>query len=321
MRPKEKTVNLSFIDSKDITFRITTEIGIDDLTDSIHNVGLLNPPFLIENRDNYTIVSGFRRIESCRRLGWPHIEARILDSNTKRLECVKLAITDNAFQRPLNLIEKSRSINMLSGFFKDDGSLAKALSTLGLPENTSMINKIKKLCHLSQPIQDGILSNTISLSMAMELGSLSQRIGEDFAKLFGLLKLSLNKQREIVTLINEIAHRENISIQKVLQSLQKVLNDENLDRNQKIHKIRVYLKQRRFPAIANAEKAFERHVNELKLGKGSKLIPPKNFEGTNYSLSLYFNSLNELKEHKTTLDKIVKNPGLSAILAGRNLVS
>ncbi|MEE8551915.1 MAG: hypothetical protein V3S72_01315, partial [Desulfobacterales bacterium] len=226
-------------------------------------------------------------------------------------------ITDNAFQRPLNLIEKSRSINMLSGFFKDDSSLAKELSTVGLPENLSIINKIKNLCHLSQPIQDGILSNTISLSMALELVRLAQSAGEDFVKLFGLLKLSLNKQREIITLINEIAHRDNISIQKVLQSLQKILNDENLDRNQKTRKIRIYLKQRRFPAITSAEQAFEKHVNKLKLGKGSKLIPPKNFEGTNYALSLYFNSLNELKEHKATLDKIVQDPGLAAILADR----
>jgi ParB family chromosome partitioning protein len=153
--------------------------------------------------------------------------------------------------------------------------------------------------------------------MAMELGGLTQGVGEDFVKLFGLLKLSLNKQREIITLIKEIAHRDTISIQKVLQSLQKTLNDENLDRNQKTKQIRVYLKQRRFPAITRAERAFEKHVNELNLGKGSKLIPPKNFEGTNYSLSLYFNSLKELKEHKVTLDKIVQNPGIAAILAER----
>jgi len=320
MRLKEKTVKLSFIDSGDETFRITTEVDIDDLTDSINNVGLLNPPFLIENRDHYTIVCGFRRIESCRRLGRSHIEARILDSDTKRLECVKLAITDNAFQRPLNLIEKSRSINMISGFFKDNSSLAKEISAVGLPENQSLINKIKNLCHLSQPIQDGILSDTISLSMALELGRLTQGAGEDFVKLFGLLKLSLNKQREIITLIKEIAHRDNISIQKVLQSLQKILNDEDLDRNQKTRKIRIYLKQRRFPAITSAEKAFEKHVNELKLGRGSKLIPPKNFEGATYTLSIYFNSLNELKEHKATLDKIIQNPGLAAILAGHRSV-
>jgi ParB family chromosome partitioning protein len=317
MRPKEKTVKLSFVDSRDLTYCITTESDIDDLTESINNVGLMNPPFLIENRDIFTIVCGFRRVESCRRLGWSHIRARILDSDTKRLECAKLAITDNAFQRPLNLIEKSRSINILSGLFKDASSLAKELSTVGLPENQSIINKIKNLSHLSNPIQNGILSNTISLSMAMELGRLTQGVGEDFVKLFGLLKLSLNKQREMITLINEIAHRDNISIQKVLQSLQKTLNDENLDRKQKTNKIRVYLKQHRFPAITRAERAFEKHVNELKLGKGSKLIPPKNFEGGNYSLSLYFNSLDELKEHKATLDKIVHNSGIAAILAGR----
>ena len=316
MRFKQKIIKLPLIDSKDESFRITTQKNIDHLMDSIDDMGLLNLPLLIEKSSGYKIVCGFRRIEACRQLEWSDIEARILDSDTKRLECIKYAITDNSLQRPLNLIEQSRSINMLCDFFKDFSRLDKELSDMGLPDNQSIIKKINELCHLPGSVQNGILSNTISLTMALELGRLQQEAGEGFTKLFETLKLSLNKQREILTLVKEISLREDISILKVIENniLQKILTNEDLDRNQKIRKIRTYLKQRRFPVITAAEKEFEKHLKKLKLGNGIKLIPPDNFEGSTYFLKFSFRNLIELKDRKTSFDALIKNPSLRKIL-------
>lgn len=316
MRCKEKRIKLSRIDSDDDTFRITTDANTDDLMVSIHHVGLLNLPLLVENNSDYTIVSGFRRIEACQRLGWSHINARILDSDTHRFECVRYAISDNAFQRPLNLIEQSRSIHMLSGFFKDQSRLAQEMSVFGLPANQSVITKIIRVCHLSSPIQSGILSNTISLSTALELDKLKQDAGDGLAILFNCLKLGLNRQREIITLVKEIALRDGMSIQDVLEAkgVQDILGNEDLNGNQKARKLRIYLRQRRFPSIAVAEKEFEKHVKKLKLGSGTKLIPPDNFEGADYTLKISFKNLAELKNRKTTFDTVIRHPSLEKIL-------
>ncbi|MBU4184595.1 MAG: hypothetical protein KKC23_00020, partial [Proteobacteria bacterium] len=46
---------MSLIDPEDQTYRITTETGIDDILDSIKNVGLINPPILIKKKSKYTI--------------------------------------------------------------------------------------------------------------------------------------------------------------------------------------------------------------------------------------------------------------------------
>jgi len=103
---KEKIVKLSEVDAGDHSFRITTQETVDDLMDSIGHVGLLNLPLLLEKKTRYIVLCGFRRIEACRRLNRLDVKARILDSDTKKLECARYAVTDNAFQRPLNLIEK-----------------------------------------------------------------------------------------------------------------------------------------------------------------------------------------------------------------------
>jgi ParB family chromosome partitioning protein len=320
MRFKQKIIKLSLIDFNDDSFRITTRKNIDDLMASIDHVGMLTPPLLIEKKTGYKIVCGFRRIEACRRLGWDDLEARILGSDAKRLECIKCAITDNSLQRPLNLIEQSRSIHLLYGFIKDVKVLGKSLSITGLPTNPSIIKKIKKLYHLPKFVQSGILSNTISLAMALELGRLQLEAGECLAKLFQTLTLSLNKQREILRLVKEISLREDISMLKVVENdnLQKILRNKNLDRNQKIREIRVYLKQWRFPVITAAEKEFEKHVKKLKLGSQVKLIPPDNFEGTTYTLKLFFKNLIEFQERKANVDALIKNPSLNKILDRRS---
>ncbi|MBL7195346.1 MAG: ParB N-terminal domain-containing protein [Desulfobacterales bacterium] len=316
MRFNIKTVPLSCIDSEDNTYRVTTKTKLDDLINSINKVGLINPPLLIAKGSAFTIICGFCRIEACRYLGWAALEVKILGSDTSRLQCAKIAIADNTMQRQLNLIEKSKALSMLSSFYKDSISLSKAASELGLPDNPALIKKIKNICRLPLSVQDCILSNTIPLSIAVELGMLEQDAAILLVNLFHEFKLSLNKQKEIIILIKEIAFRENISIMEALRKCDfpDILNREDLDRTQKTQKIRAYLKQRRFPEITRAKREFENNVKELKLGKGIKLIPPADFEGSNYMLNLRFNSIKELQERAVKLNNIVKDPILEKIL-------
>ncbi len=316
--PKMNLIKISSIKSDDTTYRITTDTSIDNLTRSIKETGLLHPPILIQKEslnNEFIIISGFRRIESCQYLGWSEIEARILPHDTEKIEQVKIAISDNSFQRPLNLIEVSRSLNLLSEFFKDNKELAEAAAKLGLPGHPGVIRKMEKLSNMPIPVQNTILSDTISLAMACEMDTFENDTAITLVKLFDDLKLSLNKQREIITLVKEIAIREDISMQDVLggDALQQILNNSEPDRNQKSQKIRFYLKERRFPAITKNEKSFDALVKSLNLGNNVKLIPPRDFEGTEYNLNLSFSSLTELKSHKSLFDRLIQNSVIEKI--------
>ncbi len=315
---KPSRVDLSRIDAEDDAFRISTGKNLDDLTGSIKCLGLLNLPVLLEKETGYAIISGFRRVEACRRLNWPELSARVLPSDTDSFKCVTYAVADNAFQRPLNIIEKSKCFNMLSGFFKDVDSMAEALPLLGLCEHPAMIKKIKTVYHMPASLQNSILSNSIALATASAIAELSKADAREFIELFNALSLSLNKQREILTMVKEIAIREDKSITQVLDTphLKDILRNQDLDKNQKARNIRRYLKQRRFPAITTAEQSFRQHLKKLNLGKGMELIPPVNFEGSTYTLKLTFNHLNELKNLKNTLETFTENPHLKKIVGG-----
>ncbi|MEE8398589.1 MAG: ParB/RepB/Spo0J family partition protein [Desulfobacterales bacterium] len=313
---RTKIISLATIVSTDHRYRITTNEEIDSLLVSIPVVGLMHPPVLREKEGVYIIVAGFRRVAACRRLGWAEMAARIVDRDTTDLACAQVAIADNTLQRPLNLIEQSRSINLLTGFFEDTKDLAETASKLGLPSNSSLIGKIQRLCHLPSAIQQHMLSGSIALSIALELDRLEPAIGIVFATLFTTLKLGLNKQREIMTLVKEISRREDIPIDQLLTSaeLRDILEDEGLEIAQKTGRIRAYLKQRRFPRIADAKETFEKNVKELKLGEGTQLIPPRDFEGRTYTLKMQFEDLEALRAHSDGLDTLIQHPKLGTIL-------
>ncbi len=312
-----QTVPLSQIDTQIETFRITTREDVAELQESIQREGLINPPLLIEKSGSYTIVCGFRRIAACRKLGWHAISAGILEPGNGDLDCLRFAIADNAFQRSLNLIETSRALHKLAAILGAGNQLPEIAGGLGLPANPAVIYKIKDLCLLPEPIQRSILEDTISLSMANELATLDSDNAQAFTRLFDQLKLSLNKQKEIITLITEISRRENIADFQVLQDqkLREIIDAEDLDRGQKGRNLRAMLRQRRFPRIVSAEKKYDLHCKNLKLGSDIKLIPPREFEGTTYTLNLSFSNLAHLKEQHKKLSQIINHPSLKKILA------
>jgi len=311
-----QTVPLALIDLQLDEFRITTCRDLSDLETSIRQVGLISPPLLLKKTGQFAIVSGFRRVAACRNLGWHEISAGILKPQSDQLDCLRLAIADNALQRPLNLIETSRALHKLSAYSESGEELADYASTCGLTSNHVVIEKIIDLCLLPQVIQSSILNDTISLTMANELARLEPDAAVEFAQLFEHLRLSLNKQRELIRLVSEIALREDISIPQVLamDPLQYILGDEDSDRGQKGRKIRSLLRQRRFPIIVAAEQKYNAHLKKLKLDPAIKLIPPKDFEGNSFSLNLTFTSLAQLKKLSPMLDHIIEHPSFKKIM-------
>jgi len=311
-----KSVPLNRIDTTDDTFRITTRTDVDDLLASISHEGMLNPPLLIKQASAFRIISGFRRLAACTKLGWEEVTARVLNPDLSPLKCLRFAIADNASQRPLNLVESSRALHKLSIHLNTGKRLIESASSLGLPSNPSVVKKIKDLCLLPEGIQNAIIADTISLSMAMDLKQLAPQCAMTFAQLFHELKLSLNKQREIVTLVKEIARRESVSTHRVLedQQLQDILFDQDLDRGQRARELRAYLKQRRFPQIVKAEAMFEYRRKQLNLGNDIKLIPPKDFEGTTYTVNMSFSSIAQFKALHAKLDRMLQHPDLKKII-------
>ena len=141
----EKIVFLSTIDIKDSAFRITTEEKVDDLVKSFGNVGLVNLPILVPEAEKLNIVSGFRRVRAAACKGWEMIHARILPESFPKRRCAEIAVTENTFQRQLNLIEISRCLLLLRKHLNPPESLSEIAAALGLPAGQDICQKILSL--------------------------------------------------------------------------------------------------------------------------------------------------------------------------------
>jgi ParB family chromosome partitioning protein len=311
-----KSMPLNHIDTCDDTYRITTRTTVDDLLASIPREGVLNPPFVVKKSSEFAIVSGFRRIAACTKLGVEETPVRILEPNRSSLDYLRVAIADNTYQRPLDMIETSRSLHKLAVHFRTSRGLVETAASLGLPTNPAVVKKIQDLCLLPDIIQDAIMAGTISLSMAMDLKKLRPDCAVAFVKLFNEFKLSLNKQREIMSLVKEISRRDGISEQKLLEEeqLQHIVHNPDLDRNQKARQLRTHLRQRRFPRIVKAETEFEQQRKQLSLGNAINIIPPKDFEGLSYTITMSFSSIDNLQALYAKLGRIIKHPSLKKII-------
>lgn len=313
-----RLIPLADIDPRDERFRITTRRDSDDLILSIGRIGLQAEPLVLPGASGFVIVSGFRRIAACRGLGWDAIRAQVLHEASP-YGCALKAIAANSLERPLNLIEISRALRLLDQYAPDGQAPPEDTAALGLPTHAGMAARLKTLCRLPAQVQDAVLEEAVSFAMAYEIGRMEERLAVALARLFRELKTSLNKQREIVTLVAEIARREGIDPLSVLseERLSRLLDAQDLDRNQKTQRIRKLLRQRRFPALVAAEERFHSRRQRLALGENLQLAPPRDFEGTRFTLTLNFESLEEVRRLREKLDELVDHPDFQALLTGK----
>lgn len=313
----DKVVSISEIDAEDDTCRLGFLSDLDALIHSIRVVGLINPPVLGQRYDlKYQIVCGFRRVMAFKALGRHEIRVRVLLGERSELDLLNLAIWDNRSHRCLNVVEQARGIKKLSPHMPSTNRLPLLASVLGFPPNQKVFGKLKKLCRLPEPVQMGVLKETVSFEAAVDLSEFSRDDVLSFFQLFKLLKLSQNKQRDVITLVQEIAIREGLKPGEVLQSqeIRIILDRPAFNRNEKGSKVRAYLKQRRFPTLTKAQERFSKELKALKLNEHIHITGPPFFEGGPYTLRMGFKSMKDFDERRKTLDAMGKNPALRRLL-------
>lgn len=307
----ERQARLSDIATADTTFRITTTRDKDPeaLTRSIARVGLLSPPVLTtSSTGTWQVVTGFRRLRAAEQLGLSSLPCRTL-TQAAPLDCLEIAIADNAWQRSLNIVEQSRAVVKLGLFLDDPGDLCQIAAEVGLSINPDLTEKLKMIYELPPEVIDEITRGNLGLAMAVDLAGLGDPAAVSLARLFRELKLGLNKQRAVAHRIREIAAREGITIEQLLdeKEISQILSETDGDRAHRAARLKDYLDRRRYPAISKAGDDFNRRVKALRPGPKARLEPPPNFEGKDYTLRLSFESNSDLEDHLSLLRRLAES--------------
>jgi ParB family transcriptional regulator, chromosome partitioning protein len=307
---KLDSLRLDEIDLTNVFYRITTPQDKLPLTPSVERLGLLCPVVVKASDDQFVIVSGFRRIDACRQSRWTDIPCRILPDDISPLTCAEMAIADNLTQRSLNFVEQARCLELLTAATGGLNAARTVAETLGLAFSNALVAKLKSILHAPEFVREGLIKGTLSLPVVLAMSDFARQDAFALTHLFERVPMGLNKQREILQNVKEIAIREDIEVRHVLADdrLQAILKDDALDGNEQARRIRFYLKRRRFPRIVEVEEAFNDRVRQLGLGGDVHVAPPPGFEGTTLTITIRSRDLTSLKRAHHKLSQALENP-------------
>jgi hypothetical protein len=230
--------------------------------------------------------------------------------------CAEITIAENCSQRALNIIEQARCLRLISGSGEnDERSALERAKRLGLSFNSNFANKLAKLLTLADRVQDGVVKGEISLPVGLRLASLPHAAVDALTELFARLPMGLNKQREVLQYLTDIAARENVSIDYLLEeaALKRIIDNPDRDGNLKARQLRTYLKYRRNPNLVRTEQKFQENIAQLRLENNITIAHPPYFEGDTYTLSMRFKSLDQLKELLETFQKALCQPAAAKL--------
>jgi ParB family chromosome partitioning protein len=309
-----RRIDPKLINLDEVFFRLTTTKDKWPLEESLDRAGLLAPPFLLPTDNRFNVVCGFRRVAACRALGWKTLPAFVLPAQTDRLKCAAIAITDNALQRRLNLVEQARAVAILTEILPET-ELGHWARNLGLPAHRKILLKLRRLSTLPEPILAGVVDGLYNLPTALIFTEMRLSDQLAVARLFEVLRPSTNIQREMLSLIQEIAARDGATITDLLAMPEviRIAFDLEIDRNRRVQQVRQILQRMRFPRMAADLDRFHRVAAELNLGDKVHIAHPPNFEGDTFAMTIRFKNRDDLREAQTRIQTALNQDFFDAL--------
>ena len=304
-----QSVALERIDTTDRTFQITTPSDKPELTPSIRSVGLLQPPILLPKEESWIVVGGFRRITACAALHIPRIPAWLLGADCSMAACVRIAIADNAGQRPLNVVEQARALSLICSAV-DETEAPKIAEATGMAVSQKAMARILPLAAMARPLQEGVLSGKVALPVALRIHAMRGEDARELTAFFLTITAGLNVQRELIERIVDVSKRDRVSIAELIRqdAVEAIVNTADTPMPQKVQQLRRYFKEKRYPELSHRENRYQALIKSLQLHPRLHLQPPPFFEGKTYQLSLSIESREQLKTLQADLDRLIEHP-------------
>jgi ParB family chromosome partitioning protein len=134
------------------------EAELEQLAQSLHAYGLLQPITVRQVGEQYQIIAGERRFRAAMRMGWNEIPAEVrYDVDDQQM--AELALTENIQRKDLNAIEKATSF---AHYLKTyPGTTHEELANR-LHINRSTVTNLLRLLDLPQQLQDAVCQEQLT---------------------------------------------------------------------------------------------------------------------------------------------------------------
>jgi ParB family chromosome partitioning protein len=307
-------IDLSLIDFNDLTFFTgnSNKNLISSLQDSIKEVGLLNPPILKDKGESYRIITGWKRLISCRELGHTQALCRVYGpQEITDKECLKVIYYDNRDR--VSDLELSELIMLFRGLcYLDDKELVNnVLPQFEIPPSRKHLDKFLALASLEKEMKDSFYSGNITIEQAQMLSELTPENREAvLSDVILKYRLNNNEARQVIQNIEEIALRDLKSVDKVIEDAEEAIGDEKKGKNE----LRLELKRMRYPELSRVEERYRKEVDNLNLPKEVSLFINQFFEGNDLEFRIKIKSPEELSQILLSLEDSLHSGGVKKLL-------
>jgi ParB-like chromosome segregation protein Spo0J len=306
------SLDLSLIDSEDTTFLVGHKENLSFLQSSIKEIGLLNPPILRVLGEKYQIISGWKRILSCKELGLTELLCKIYySSDLSDIDCLKIVFYDNKDNfSDLELAELIKLFKDLC-LIDDKALMDNILPLLEIPSTRKHLDKYLCLASLDQAIKDAYYRDKITIEQCQML---SEIVSDNQVPMleYLLLKYNLNnnESRQVMQIVEEIALRDLKSIPEVVSQAEDAINTENKGKNE----LRQELRRMRYSDLSAVEAKYKRAVSELNLPKEVNLFINQFFEGNDLEFRIKVKSTDELSQALHSLEGSLSSGDIEKLL-------
>ena len=168
--PVTNRIDIAKIESNPFQPRkMFNDTELEDLAQSLHIHGLLQPITVRQVGERFQIVAGERRFRAALRMGWNEIPAQVCEVDDQQMS--ELALTENIQRKDLNAIEKAVSFaNYLETY---PGTTHEELANR-LAINRSTVTNLLRLLNLPQQLQDAVCQDKLSSGHVRALLKLSE---------------------------------------------------------------------------------------------------------------------------------------------------
>ncbi|GAK57026.1 hypothetical protein U27_03990 [Candidatus Vecturithrix granuli] len=311
------TIECTQLDFNDTTFLMSYPLEAPAVMASVATIGVVQP-ILVTGcpcQGKYRILAGFRRAYAGRAIGLETIHANIYPVEPDHLlSAFLLALYENLAHRAFNDVEKSLILTKLLyrfGCSRDD-VIRDFLPLLGLAPHEKVLDTYLSIFTFEEALKAYLATHEVPMTVIELLSTLSAENRNVVFALLSTLKLGINKLKDFLVLLEEIAFRDQQTIADILAEpgIQAIFRHDKYSGPQKADLIRQALRRRRYPQLTTLEAEYHEQLSRLHLPKAVQLATDRFFEDDALTASFRFQTPEQLHTLAKELLRLSEQPEL-----------
>jgi ParB family chromosome partitioning protein len=274
------------------------------LSESLTSLGILHPPIVKKNREKgyYISLCGYRRINYAKTTGrTSRLDCLVVSEKTPAELLLEIVLEDQKCTGSgLSLAEKARFYQIGLQHLDKKQLIDLFFDKLELKNRPSLISNLVRLMQQQKAIITEVHCGRLQEQMLGELLGLSRQEEKNaLLSLFQKLSLGAAKQRKFFQLIRDLAYRDKLTIDELLQSSEvlEILQHQQYNVPQQIHHLGLYLFRQLYPVSLHAEQLFVEQLRALRLPETHTISHSPSFEKDEVTLSILFDNLAACKSY------------------------